>query len=148
MDIHTTDARLIGFFKRWSLPAARVGLFIVYFWFGILKLLGLSPAGPLVGALFERTIHFMPFGTFMTLFALFEMLIGVLFLVKGAERVVLPLLFIHMITTAMPLFLLPMITWQRALVPTLEGQYIIKNVVLVACAMSIAAHLTPLKRGK
>ena len=148
MNIHTMDMSLIAFFRKWSIPAARFGLFLVYFWFGILKLLGLSPAGPLVQALFERTIHFMPFGTFMTAFALFEMLIGVLFLIRGAERIVLPLLFLHMIMVCLPLLLLPSVTWQRFLVPTLEGQYIIKNVVLIACAMGIAGNIVPLRIGR
>jgi hypothetical protein len=53
--------------------------------------------------------------------------IGVLFLIKGAERVVLPLLAIHMVTTFLPLFFLPEVSWQSALVPTLTGQYIIKK---------------------
>ncbi len=147
MDIQTADADLIGFFQKWALPTARFGLFVVYFWFGILKVIGLSPASPLVQALFERTIHFMPFGTFIVLFGLFEMLIGILFLVRGAERVVMPLLLAHMITTVMPLFLVPEATWQSTMVPTLEGQYIIKNLLLIACAMGIAGSIRPLKKA-
>ncbi len=145
MDIYKTDASLIGFFRRYWVGVARFGFFVVFFWFGILKVLGLSPAGPLVQALFERTIHFMPFHTFYIAFGLFEMLIGILFLFKRVERVVLPLLLLHMITTIMPLFLVPEATWQRFLVPTLEGQYIIKNLVLIAAGMGIAAHLSPMR---
>ena len=127
---------------------ARFGLFVVFFWFGILKVVGLSPASPLVQALFERTIHFMPFNVFLVVFGLFEMLIGILFVIRGAERIVLPLLALHMITTFMPLVLVTGATWQRAFVPTLEGQYIIKNLVLIACAMGIAAQLTPIGSRK
>ncbi len=74
------------------------------------------------------------------------MLIGILFLIKGAERIVLPLLLIHMITTFGPLVFLPQETWQRFLVPTMEGQYIIKNLVLIAAGMCIAANLSPLQK--
>jgi uncharacterized membrane protein YkgB len=88
----------------------------------------------------------MEFSTFLVLFGLFECLIGVLFLIKGMERVVIPLLIIHMITTFGPLVYLPEETWQKFMVPTLEGQYIIKNVVLIAAAVGIAAHLHPLKK--
>jgi len=122
---------------------ARFGLFVVFFWFGILKVLGLSPATPLVQALFEQTISFMSFPTFIILFGLFECLIGILFLMRGYERVVIPLLFVHMITTFMPLLLLPSETWQAFMVPTLEGQYIIKNLVIIAAAIGIASHLHP-----
>ncbi len=148
MDIQTVDSGLIAFFRRWSTPMARFGLFVVFFWFGILKVVGLSPASPLVQALFERTIHFMPFNVFLVVFGLFEMLIGILFVIRGAERIVLPLLALHMITTFMPLVLVTGATWQRAFVPTLEGQYIIKNLVLIACAMGIAAQLTPIGSRK
>ncbi len=60
------------------------------------------------------------------------------------ERLVIPLLALHMITTFMPLFLLPSITWAGFFVPTLEGQYIIKNLVIIAAAIGIAAQLHPL----
>ena len=89
----------------------------------------------------------MSFGLFFILFGLFECLIGILFLVKGFERIVIPLLFVHMITTLGPLFLLPEETWVKFLVPTLEGQYIIKNLVIVAVAIGIAAHLEPASPG-
>lgn len=146
MNIHKTDVELIHFFRRVSIPLARCGLFIIFFWFGLLKVIGLSPASGLVQRLFETTIPWMPFATFLILFGLFEMLIGILFLVKGAERTVIPLLLIHMMTTCGPLFLLPQETWSHFMVPTLEGQYIIKNIALIACAFGIASHLHPLPR--
>ena len=144
MTKRSVDVALIHFFRKISIPAARTALFIVFFWFGWLKVIGLSPASALVQRLFEQTIPFMSFGTFIICFGLFECLIGILFLIKGAERIVIPLLFIHMITTAGPLVLLPSETWQLFFVPTLEGQYIIKNLVIIAAAIGIAAHLHPL----
>jgi uncharacterized membrane protein YkgB len=145
MTLSKIDNELINFFRRISIPLARFGLFIIFFWFGFLKVLGLSPADQLVQSLFEHTIPFMSFSTFLILFGLFEMLIGILFLIKGAERIVIPLLFIHMVTTFLPLFVLPQETWSGIFVPTLEGQYIIKNLALIAAAVGIAAHLDPLK---
>lgn len=146
MTIRTLDIKIIHFVRKVSIPASRFGLFVIFFWFGMLKVIGLSPASGLVQQLFEQTIPWMPFPTFLILFGLFEMIIGMLFMIEGLERVVIPLLVIHMITTLGPLFLLPTVTWQRFLVPTLEGQYIIKNIALVACALGIAAHLHPLPR--
>lgn len=145
MTLEHVDSRLIHFFRKIFIPSARIGLFIVFFWFGFLKVIGLSPASGVVQRLFENTIPFMEFSTFLVLFGLFECLIGVLFLIKGMERVVIPLLLIHMITTFGPLVFLPEETWQKFMVPTLEGQYIIKNVVLIAAAVGIAAHLHPIK---
>ena len=143
MKLHSLDASLINFFRKASIPAARFGLFVIFFWFGLLKVIGLSPASGLVQRLFEQTVPYMHFSTFLILFGLFEMLIGILFLIKGLERVVIPLLLIHMITTFGPLVFLPQETWQSFMVPTLEGQYIIKNFALIAAAIGIASHLHP-----
>ncbi len=146
MNISKIDANLIHFFRRVSVPLARFGLFIIFFWFGVLKVIGLSPASGLVERLFENTVPWMSFGAFIICFGLFEMLIGILFLIRGVERIVIPLLLIHMITTMMPLFLLAGETWSGFLTPTLEGQYIIKNIALIAAAFGIAAHLHPLQK--
>ncbi len=145
--IERLDVSLIKFFRRLSVPAARFGLFVIFFWFGALKVVGLSPASQLVQQLFERTVPIMSFSTFIIIFGVFECIIGLLFIVPGAERVVIPLLFIHMITTFMPLFFLPAVTWSGWFVPTLEGQYIIKNLVIIAAAIGIAAQLHPLNHN-
>lgn len=78
------------------------------------------------------------------MFGLFEMLIGLLFITPRAERLAIFLLAIHMFTTSLPLFILPTTTWAGFLVPTLEGQYIIKNLLIIALAIGVAANLKPL----
>ncbi len=145
---HELDTRLIGQCRKISLPLARLSLFILYFWFGFLKLVGLSPASGVVERLFNETLGgLMPFGTFLVLFGVLECVIGVLFLIPRAERVVIPIMLLHMIMTSGPLVLLPGEVWTGFLVPTLEGQYIIKNIALIAVAISIAAHLEPRERA-
>lgn len=146
MSLRTIDITVIHLFRKISIPLARFGIFVIFFWFGILKVIGLSPASTLVQALFEQTIPWMEFSTFIILFGAFECLIGILFLIKGYERIVIPMLFFHMVTTFMPLFLLPEVTWTQMFVPTLEGQYIIKNLVVIASAIGIAAHLHPIRK--
>ena len=152
MSLRNVDVRIIHFFRKISIPLARFGLFVVFFWFGFLKVLGLSPAGPLVEALFNNTIATLTaslsFATFYAGFGILECAIGILFIIRGFERVVIPLLFLHMATTALPLFLLTPITWSGFMIPTLEGQYIIKNLLIVAAAITIAAHLDPWSNTK
>ena len=128
-------------FSRMNMPFARLAIFVVYFWFGVLKMIGVSPAGPLVTALWMKTIPFIPLPTFMVLFSAYEMLIGVLFLIPRMERPAIGLLLLHISMTVMPLVLLRGIVWQNFMVPSLEGQYIIKNIVIVALALSIGANL-------
>lgn len=139
------DEKLILLFRKISSPLARISLFIVYFWFGFLKIIDVSPANPLVMDLQQKTLPFFSFEVFITLFALYEMLIGILFLFPKAIRLVIPLFIAHMVMTTMPLVLLPQIAWQSPFVPTLEGQYMIKNLVLIALALALASNIKPLK---
>src|SRR3989338_7094310 len=62
------DSLVINRLQKLEIPLARTAIFIVYFWFGLLKLLDMSSAGPLVQTFFEKTIWFMPFQTFYFLF--------------------------------------------------------------------------------
>ena len=145
--IKDIDSTIMNSFRRIEVPLARIAIFIVYFWFGLLKIFGVSPAGPLVHELFQHTMpHFIPFSIFYTCFALYEMLIGILFLIRGCERPAILLLALHLVATAMPLVLLPATIWHAPFVPTLEGQYIIKNVLIAAAAVVIGANLVPLAK--
>lgn len=138
------DAGIIKTIGRLALPLAHISIFIIFFWFGFLKLLGVSPANPLVEELLSKTLPFITFGQFILILGVYEMIIGVTFLIKGLERVALTLLIPHVIVTTLPLILLPQIAWHGAFSPTLEGQYIIKNLAIVALAFSLIAHIRPM----
>ena len=86
--------------------------------------------------------------TFLVVFGYFEMLIGVAFLIPGLERLAIGLLVPHMITTMLPLIFLPTFTWVAFLVPTLEGQYIIKNLVIIALASGVGSQIRPWRKSK
>jgi uncharacterized membrane protein YkgB len=146
--IKEVDLQLIAFFKRAFLPFARVALFVVFFWFGILKVLGLSPASPLAEALTAQTVGMQYFDLLFLVLSVIECVIGVLFLIPKATRIVIPLLLIHMAVVCSPLVLVPSEVWTGFLVPTLEGQYIIKNLVIVAVAIGVASQTPPLSKRK
>lgn len=146
MTIQNIDLNLIHFFRKFGMPVARWSIFVIFFWFGLLKVAGLSPASGLVADLLNKTLPFITPQTFILCFGLFEMIIGFLFVIKGMERVVIPLLFLHMVTTFMTLIMVPAETWSAFMVPTLEGQYVIKNFAIIAVAMGIASHLHPIKQ--
>jgi uncharacterized membrane protein YphA (DoxX/SURF4 family) len=120
----------------------RVGLGIVFLWFGVLKFFpGLSPAETLAA----RTVETMTFGLVkpdlsLPILAAWETLIGVGLITGRFMRVTLLLLFMQMVGTVTPLFFFPAETFTRIpYAPTLEGQYIIKNVVLVGAGLVIGA---------
>lgn len=142
--LEALDRRIISTSQKLYLPVARAAFFVIFFYFGFLKIIGLSPASPLALALTERTIGMQYFQVSFLVLAVIECLIGVLFLIPKATRLVIFLLFVHLTVVCSPLILVPEHVWTGVLVPTLEGQYIIKNIALVAIAIGIAAHVTPL----
>ncbi len=123
-------SRAIEYFSRFA-------IFVIYAWFGVLKLIGTSPANPLVDALLQKTIPGLSFSTFILALGIFEILIGLLFLFGWARWLTFGLFLVHMIIATGPLILLPSIAWQSSYIPTLEGQYIIKNLALIALALNI-----------
>lgn len=118
---------------------AHLALFIIFVWFGALKLFGFSPANPLVAALLAKTLPTVTFHTFNLILGAYEVLLGVLFILPRREKLAIILLVPHLILTTLPLILLPEMTWTGFMVPTLTGQYIIKNVLIIALAALVFA---------
>lgn len=145
MRIQSVDQKLIAWLRKSFLPLARLALFLVFFYFGLLKLLGESPAGPVAEALIAETVGLQHFDVLFKLLAILECFIGLLFLLPKATRVVIPLLILHMLIVSSPLLLIADLTWVKPFVPSLEGQYIIKNVAIIALALGVASQTTPLK---
>lgn len=134
------EERITDLATQWFEPAARIAIFVIYFWFGILKALNLSPATPLALALTSHTIGAQYFSASFHALAVFECLIGLLFLVPAMTRVAVALLIIHMGIVTSPLVIVANVAWTHPLVPTLEGQYIIKDLALIALAIGIIAR--------
>ena len=136
------DARITSWMARHGLPLLRISLGIVFLWFGALKFFpGLSPAHDLAA----RTIETLSFGLVtagvsIPLLAAWECLIGIGLLFGIFMRAVLLLLAVQMAGTLMPLVLFPSEVFSRIpYAPTLEGQYIIKNAVLISAAIVLGA---------
>jgi uncharacterized membrane protein YphA (DoxX/SURF4 family) len=137
-----TDRRITRWMADHGLLLLRIALGIVFLWFGVLKLIpGASPAEALAGQTIERlTGGLVPAETAVPILAVWEVAIGIGLFIGRAMRVTLFLLFVQMLGTITPLFLFPTETFsQFPWAPTLEGQYIIKNVVIVAAAIVLGA---------
>ena len=101
------DESITNWMARAGLKFLRIGLGIVFFWFGILKFFpGLSPAEDLV----RSTIYLDP-NTFVPILAAWETLIGLGLITGKFMRLTLMLLFLQMPGTALPLIILPDIVW-------------------------------------
>ena len=119
---------------------ARLSLAIIFIWFGLIKLLHLSPAEALVKELYAVTLG--QFGLFsldgfVLFLGLIECIIGVGWLIPRMTKFVFRMFSIQMFTTFGPMVFLPAVTWQYFGVPTLVGQYIIKNICLIVVALYI-----------
>ena len=133
------DRRISTFMGRWGTLAVRISFGIIFIWFGILKPLGISSAEPLVIA----TVPWLPVfdgGTWVSIIGWWEVAIGIAFLFRRTIRVAVALLALQMVGTFMPLVLLPDVTFQAGHFPygpTLEGQYIIKNLMIISAALVV-----------
>lgn len=128
-------ANLMG---KHSITLLRVSVGIVFFWFGVLKFFpSLSPAEDLAA----RTIETLTFGLMkenlsLPILAFWECAIGVGLISGKFLRMTLLLLFAQMSGTILPLFFFPDETFTKfPYAATLEGQYIIKNLVLVSAGL-------------
>ncbi len=148
MKFDEIDHSISTFMERWGILALRISLGIVFVWFGILKPLGLSSAEPLIIA----TVRWLPLfdgELWVIIIGWWEVVIGITFLLRKTIRVAIALLALQMVGTFMPLILLPAVTFQAGHLPygpTMEGQYIIKNLVIISAALVIGG--TVRKNGK
>ncbi|MEQ8316314.1 MAG: hypothetical protein RIE77_10595 [Phycisphaerales bacterium] len=149
MDLKDVDRRISGCMRHYGHGALRFTLAVIFVWFGILKPLGISPAEALV----LQTVDWMPLlpaTTWLAIIGWWEVAIGVLFLFRPTLRFAIALLAMQMVGTFMPLVILPDVTFQPGRVPyglTLEGQYIIKNILIISAAMVIGGTVTKERPG-
>jgi len=143
MSFDTIDRKIAGWMDDHGRLYLRISLAVIFIWFGLLKPLGISPAQPLV----ERTVVWFPPEIFVPVLGWWEVAIGVGLLFRPLLRAAILLLFLQMPGTMLPLVLLPEVCFTH--VPyglTLEGQYIIKNLILISAALVVGG--TVRSRGK
>ena len=137
IDRHITD-----WMATHGVVLLRISLGVVFFWFGVLKFFPhLSPAeGLATHTISTLTFDLVPPAVSLPVLATWETLIGVGLLTGLFMRATILLLLIQMLGTVTPMFLFPGDAFTRfPIAPTLEGQYIIKNLVLISAALVIGA---------
>lgn len=133
------DQGISRWMGRSGITVLRVGLGIIFLWFGLLKFFpGLSPAEELV----RNTTYFVNPDYFLPVLAGWETLIGLGLITGKFMRTTLLLLFLQMPGTALPLVILPDVVWTSfPFGLTLEGQYIIKNLVLIGAGLVLGGRV-------
>ncbi|HZG04744.1 MAG TPA: DoxX family protein [Streptomyces sp.] len=135
---------LPAFYRRHSFAVLRVSVGLLFLWFGTLKILpGVSPAEDMATRVMGvLTSGRVPADLSRPLLAMLEMLIGAGLVTGLLLRLTLFVFFVHMAGTFSALVVLSHEMWDGSVVfPTMAGQYVLKNVVLVAAGLAVAAHL-------
>ena len=137
-----TDIKLTQWMARNGILFLRLSVGIIFLWYGFLKFF---PDVSSAESIATRTIEMLSFGMIsgksaMIILATWETLIGLGLISGYFLRETLLLLFMQMAGTLTPLFLFPAETFTIfPWVPTLEGQYIFKNLVIIAAGIVIGA---------
>jgi uncharacterized membrane protein YkgB len=138
------DFALRTWMKENGFNLLRYSIGFIFLWFGILKFFpGTSPAEEMV----TGTINQITFGVFSESqinagLAIWETLIGLGLILGIFMRLTLLLLFLQLPGTFLPVFLFPEQVFEWIpLIPTLKGQYIFKNLVLIAAAIILGGQV-------
>lgn len=130
------DQSIANVMHRYGRFLLRISVGIIFVWFGALKVVSNTPAFDLIA----HTVYWFDPKIFVPILGCWEMAIGLCLFFKPLIRLALFLLFLQMPGTALPLFILPHVCFTS--IPfglTLEGQYIVKNLVLISAAIVVGS---------
>ena len=139
------DERLRPLLARIGVPLLRISLGVVFLWFGLLKIFEVSPVSGLVA----NTIYWFDPDIVVPALGAFEVFVGLCLVAGRLMRIALPLLVLQMAGTFMVLVLLPDVAFRdcNPLLLTVEGEFVVKNLVLLSSALVIGSRLAPLGEG-
>ncbi len=135
--LQTVDLTIVRWLQRYGITLLRISVGIIFVWFGALKLVpGLSPAEPLIRALMPDAVENFA----LPMIGLMEVVIGVGYIVGRYLRIIIILNLLQMAGAMSPLLFVPDRLWVSfPFVWTLEGQYVIKDIILVSAALVIGS---------
>jgi putative oxidoreductase len=135
---HDADRRVAASLRPATLPALRILLGVLFLWFGALKVVGASPVAGIVSG----TLPWTDPDLTVRALGIAEVAFGAALIVGFALRLVLPLLAAHLAGTFMTFMMLPelMFRGENPLLLTESGEFVTKNVVLIAATMVLVSH--------
>jgi putative oxidoreductase len=105
-----------------------LSLAFVYIVFGLLKVLGVSPIKDLV----VQTFSFMDNPLLFGLFGLGEVVLGAGIIIKQTRKISSILIILHILSTFLTILLAPSAIFNPVTLVTLEGEFVLKNVMILA----------------
>lgn len=136
--VDEAEARLVRVLRPAALPALRIVLGVVFVWFGVLKVAGVSP----VAALVAGTLPWVDPQFLLPVLGVAEVLLGAALIAGVGLRLALPVLAAHLCGTFLTFLMLPglMFTHGNPLVLTETGEFVMKNLVLIGATLALIAH--------
>ncbi len=143
-DWRRIDTRLVDLMARYGIGLLRGSLGVIFIWFGLLKILGLSPVVELVA----HTVYWFPPQIFIPILGWWEMMVGVGLLLCFAMRFTLFLFWAQLAGTLLVLVILPDVAFRSGnpLLLTLEGEFVVKNLILITAGIVIGGTVRRLDR--
>ena len=131
------DQRVVEAMAAHGLGLLRISLGVVFIWFGLLKVIGVTPVADLVGAV----ISWVPAALSVPLVGIFEVVLGFGLVVGYSLRITLLLLWLHLAGTFLLLLLRPELVFQSGnpLFLTADGEFVIKNLVLISGGIAVGS---------
>ena len=128
------DRRVHLFMRKYGHATHRCGLGVLFLWFGLLKPFGYKTTTSLLA----DTVYFGDPQVVVPILGLWEAMIGLCLLLRRLIRIGLLLLMVRLPGTLLALVLMPEVCFEgHLLIPTPEGQYLIKDLVLFTAALII-----------
>jgi putative oxidoreductase len=135
------DQRVVALLRRVALPTLRISLGVVFVWFGALKIAGVTPVADLVAAV----VYWVDPAWLVPTLGVVEVLIGTGLVLGRGLRAVLLLLALQLLGTFLVPVLLPEVAFTdgNPLLLTVEGEFVVKNLVLLSAGLALGARLRP-----
>lgn len=139
------DHQVVCWMHKWGHEIEGIGLAIVFFWFGMLKVMGEVSATSIIA----KTIYFGDPETMVIVLGLWEAMIGLCFLIRPLNRIAVTLLIVRLPGTALALILKFDECFEgNILVPTIQGQYLIKDLTLLGAVLVIGSTVRVRQRAR
>ena len=140
------DARLVQVLRPAALSSLRILLGVLFIWFGALKVAGVSPvAGMVAGTLPWADPHVV-----VPVLGAVEVLLGAALVTGVALRLALPVLAAHLCGTFLTFLMLPGLMFSDGdpLLLTEDGEFVMKNLVLIGATVALIAHAPARTRNR